>query len=306
MKFHEYLKSCRKKYRFTQEQFVQELYNFDDSFVGMDTRTLSRWESAHTQPSLARQVVIMKFLQTLSGDVLSCFEDYDAKEIEESICRVGVSNIVGKNKELVLNFPSSYIIADNLKITYLKESHLLDTTLKVAIAIDNEFTNNYSQLQEEDLKKWLKHPSSFFLICEYEGQLFGHLFTLKLKPEIFEKVINFEMHENELKSSHFAEQNEDGCSYFVGFFAHSQKAASLLFLRYYAHLIVNQRSILKVGAYTMMSEIKKLLGRIHLLPKTKTEIDKQVIFSYDAPLDEVLINEAVLGMIFKKEDCPEG
>jgi len=63
LQFNKYLKSCRKKYNLTQEHLVQALYNFDDSFVGLDTRTLIRWETGSTQPTAKKQILIIKLLQ---------------------------------------------------------------------------------------------------------------------------------------------------------------------------------------------------------------------------------------------------
>ncbi len=302
MKFNEYLKSCRQKYQLTQEELVQELYNYDEDFIGVDTRTISRWEASQTKPSIDRQITVVKYFSAVSGKTLSCFEDYSTQEIEAQICKVGISNILGKNRELVLNFPSSYIMADNLKITHLRHSQAIDNTIKIVMRLDKEFTDSYSQILGSDFKEWALHPSTLFLICEVDLQFFGLLFTLRLKPEIFDKIMNFEMQEKDINTSHFATFEEEGCSYFLNFFAQSQKAASLLYLRYYAHLIANQNSISKVGALTMMSEGKKLIERINISHKKDTTIDKYKISSYEAPLSDVLINQAVLKMIFQKQD----
>ncbi len=300
MKFNEYLKSCRQKYNLTQEELVQELYNFEVDFIGVDTRTLSRWEQSQTKPSVNRQITIVKYFQTKSDYIFPCFEDFERDEIEAQICEVGVENIIGKNKELVLNFPASYIIADDLKITHLRQLDTIDSTIKMAMRLDKEFTDSYSQLKDENFKQWAMHPSTLFLVCEIDDQFSGLLFTLRLKPEIFDKIINFEMEEKELNISHFASFDEDGCNYLLNFFAQSQKVASLLYLRYYAHLIANQNSILKVGALTMMSEGKKLIERIKLSHYKDTIIDEHSISSYEASLSDVLINEDVLKMIFHK------
>ncbi len=305
MKFNKYLKSCRNNYNLTQEELVQKLYNFDENFIGLDTRTLSRWEQAQTQPSIDKQITIVKYFKTKSNSAFPCFEEYDTDEIQAQICKTGVSNIIGKNRELVLNFPASYMIADDLKITHLRHSDTIDSVIKIAMRLDKEFTDSYSQLQNKNFKDWAMHPSTLFLICEVDNQFFGLLFTLRLKPEIFDKIMNFEMQEKDLNISHFASFEEDGCNYLLNFFAQSQKAASMLYLRYYSHLIANQNSILKVGALSMMSEGKKLIQRIKLLHKEDTIIDEHSISSYEAPLSDVLINEAVLKMIFQKQDCPQ-
>ncbi len=306
LKFNEYLKLCRQENSLTQEEFIQGIYDLDEQFMGVDTGTVSRWERDITQPSIDRQISIVKYFQTKSNDIFPCFNTYSPQEIQAHICKIGIENIIGKNKELVLNFPSSYIMADNLKITHLRHTEQIDNTIKIAISLDQEFTNNYSQLSDKNFKSWAIHPSSLFLICEYNEQFFGLLFTLKLKPEVFEKIMSFEMEEKDLSSKHFATSGEDGCDYLLNFFAQSQKAAALLYLRYYASLIANQNSILNVGALSMMEEGKKLIERINLSHYTDSEIDGHKLSSYQAPLDKVLINRDVLKMIFQKQECPEG
>ena len=305
MKFNEYLKSCRKKYKLTQEELVQKLSAYDENFMGVDTRTLSRWEVAQTQPSMSRQITVVNYFSTLSGHVLSCFENYTKDEIQAQICKIGLANLLGKNKELVLNFPSSYILADNIKITHLRDSKTIDKTISVALRLDKEFTDNYSQILGSDFKEWALHPSTLFLVCEVQDQFFGLLFTLRLKTEVFEKIMSFEMEEKDLNLSHFASFNEDGCNYILNFFAQSQKAASLLYVRYYAHLIANQDTISKVGAIAMMSEGKKLIERINLSHLKEMSIDGYKLSSYEATLKDVLVNQAVLKMIFQKQDFSE-
>lgn len=105
MQFNEYLRFCRKKYNFTQENFVQELYNFDDSFAGLDTRTLIRWETGSTQPTAKKQVLIIQLLQKFSTHVFPCF--YNQKNIEENLCKVGIKNLIGNSKKHIVNFPDN-------------------------------------------------------------------------------------------------------------------------------------------------------------------------------------------------------
>ena len=64
MHFNEYLKQCRENSQLTQEQLVNDLYSFDiDSFRGLDTTTLSKWERSVIKPKLSRQVKIIQYFQ---------------------------------------------------------------------------------------------------------------------------------------------------------------------------------------------------------------------------------------------------
>ena len=86
---------------------VQELYSFDiNSFEGLDTVALSKWESGTTRPKTSRQIAIMKYFQQLTGVKLPSWKGYNDDEIEDLICNVGMKNLLGKNKQFVSGFPS--------------------------------------------------------------------------------------------------------------------------------------------------------------------------------------------------------
>jgi transcriptional regulator with XRE-family HTH domain len=305
LQFNEYLKTCRERYNLTQEELVQELYNTDDEFSGLNTGTLSRWERSATQPSLSKQVGIIKVLQNYNNTVFPCFEELDDKEIENSICKVGIHNLLGNNKKLVLNFLSNVIQVDDMSIIHVRHAENINQILTMPHALDKELTNNFSILEDEHFKTWALHPSNLFLISEYEGQFLGMLFTLRLKPEVFEKIMNFEMKEEDIKVEDFASFEENGCNYILSFFSSNEKSASLLFLRYYAHLIANQKVISDVGALTILDDGRKLINRLNLKHLKEMQVNEGHLSSHRAILSEVLINEPVLKMIFQKQECPE-
>ena len=305
MQFNEYLKSCRERYNLTQEQLVQELYNTDDEFGGLNTGTLSRWERGATQPSLSRQVSIIKVFQNYNTMVFPCFEDLEHEEIENSICKIGVHNLLGNSKRLVLNLLSNVIQVDDMKIIHVRQTENIDQVLIMPHALDKELTNNFSMLKEEHFKTWALHPSNLFLVSEYQGQFFGMLFVLRLKPEVFEKLLSFQMDEQDIATEDFATFEEKGCNYILSFFASNEKSASLLFLRYYAHLIANQNTISDVGALTILDDGRKLISRLKLKYLKDVHVKEGHISSHRATLSEVLLNEDVLKMIFQKQECPE-
>ena len=80
-------------------------------------------------------------------------------------------------------------------------------------------------------------------MCEFNDQFFGLLFTLRLKPDIFSKLVNFEMEESDIDIDDFASSEEMGSDYFLSFIALNDDVASLLFIKYYAQLIANQKNI---------------------------------------------------------------
>ena len=277
-----------------------------ENFEGLDTSTISKWERGITKPKLSRQVRILQYFQSITNSALPCWGNYSHNEIEERICKVGMQNLLGKSRELILNFPSKMIAADDLTVTQLRESDEIDKIISINIDLDRGFNHRFTGLLPENFKEWAIHPSNSFFVCEYKDQFFGLLFTLRLKPEIFEKVMNLELKEKDIREDHLAAMNEMGSNYIISFFAMNEKAATMLFIRYYAHLIANQAVIEEVGVATMMDSARKILKNMNLKLYSGCKIDEDLILeTYREKLANFLASEYVLKMTLSKQECPE-
>ncbi len=303
MKFNEYLKSCRKNYNFTQEELVQELYNFSDAFAGLDARTLSRWEQGSTKPSAAKQVVIVQLFQKHSTHIFPCFSSL--KNVEEELCKIGIKNLIGQSKEHIVNFPTNIFSTGDIDISHVRSHENIDLLLKMPQSILSGRADNYFQITVEHLREWALHPSNLFLIAQSNDTFVGMFFTIRLKPEVFKKLLSFEIKVKDVSHNDFASFEEEACNFPVAIFAYNEKVASLLYVRYYAHLISNQDTIIEVGTTPLLKGAKKLLEKMHCHHIEDKEIDGRTLASYSAPLEEILINEDVLKMVFQKQDCPE-
>ena len=266
---------------------------------------LSKWERGVIQPKLAKQVSIVKYFQELTASALPCFDNYTVNKAEALLCEVGMKNLLGKSKKLVLDFPSSVIGIDDLMVYHVRNSENFDKYIAINVDLDRGFTHDYSQLDFERFKSWASNPVNSFYVCEYKGQFFGLLFTLRVKPKTFDDLMTFKIDEKELKNDDFALFNEVGSNYMLSFFAMNDKAATLLFIRYYAHLIANQNVIEEVGTASMMEDAKKLIGKMQLHAyERKTVSDNLTIESFRASLSTFLAHERVLKMLLSKQDIP--
>jgi len=307
MKFGEFIKSCREQTHMTQEQLVQELYLFDDTlFHGLDTTTLSKWERAVTQPKTAKQLRILQFFQKKQETILPCFSTYSIPENEKFICKIGVKNlIIGKRKDLVLNFPSKMMTIDNLSIAHLRHLERMDLFLEVAADMRNSVHPAYTAIEESYMHDWALHPANLFWACQYKGFVTGFLFVLRLKPEVQRKILHFEMAYSDLTLDDFASMEEPGSHIITHFFAWNDKSATLLIIRYYAHLISNQHNIESIGATVYYDEGKDILANMNLQAlETYTEADIEIT-SYFETLSHIIVSENVVKMLFRKEACPE-
>ncbi len=305
MKFNEYLKSCRQKYNLTQEELVQELYNFDDIFEGLDIGTFSRWERGATKPNMDKHISIVKYFKKKSNHILSCFENTDRHNIEDELCKMGIKNLIGHSKEHILNFPTKSFKVDDISIKHLRSTDDIEAVLQMPYAVIENLTDNVYNLSFENIKDWALHPSNLFLLSEYKEEFAGILFTLRLKPDIFQKIIDFEMDLKDISLDDFASFTEMGCNLPMVFFAYNDKSSTLLILRYYAHLIANQDVIKSIGAVPLLDSAKKIVQKMNMKYYKEKDVAQGTLCSYYAPLSEVLINEAVLKMIFHKQDCPQ-
>ena len=237
---------------------------------------------------------------------MPCWDNYTVKETEEMICKVGMKNLLGNSKELVLNFPSSTIGEDDLNVYQLRNSFTIDEVIDINMGLDKDFNHDTTQLRSEQFKEWALYPSSLFYACEYKRQFFGLLFTLQLKPEVFEKIMDLEIDEKDLTVDDLAAPEEIGCNHMISFFAMNEKAAAMLFVRYYAHLIANQKVIKEIGVATMMEDAKKLIGNMNLHHHGSKGVGKGLeLQTYRETLPNFLASEKVVKMLLSKQECPE-
>ncbi len=307
MHFNEYLKSCREHSHLTQEQLTSDLYSYDiDSFKGLETTTISKWERSVTKPTASKQVNIIRYFQQKTGAALPCWDGYTVEEAESLICKAGMRNLIGKRKKLIYDFPSEMMSVDDMKIYPLRNFERMDVLIEATIHLQQSYTHKYMQVSREQLKEWALRPENLFLACEYKDAFLGLFFTLRIKPEIFNKILNFEMKRSEISTDDFAEPNEIGSGLMIAFFAMNEKAATLLFIRYYAHLIANQKHIDEIGGITIEDEAKKIVTNMNLQFDTSKMTDDGVeIDSFRQTLPNVLASENAVKMLLSKQECPE-
>ncbi len=302
MQFNHYLKTCRLQAKLTHKQLAENLYSYDtENFKTIDTSILSKWERGIVHPLMAKKLGFLKYFQSLYDQALPCFEDYSVEKIEAMVCETGINNLLGKSKKLILDFPSSATGADNLIVYQLRNTENTDKYVEINVDLDQAFNHKYTGLTFEQFRTWAVNPVNSFFVCEYRGQFFGLLFALRVKPEIFEKLMRFEMKEEQLTDSDLATFDEVGSNYIISFFAMSMPAANLLFLRYYAHLIANQHHIDEVGVATMMNDGEKLISNMNFTLYKSVELPNDLLLrSYRATLASFLAHEKVLNLILSK------
>ncbi|SFZ97663.1 hypothetical protein MNB_SV-5-1141 [hydrothermal vent metagenome] len=237
--------------------------------------------------------------------ILPCFEHYSLLEVEEKLSLDNMQTLLGKSEKIVLNFPKFNKTIEELNIYNLRDIPFIkDKIIKLNSKLENDFNYGLSDFYTDKISEWSQTKDNIFLICSLEDSFLGYLFALRLKPKIFTKLVNLEMKESEIKQEHFASLEEMGSDYFLSFFAMNKEAAALLFIKYYAQLVINQKSIHEVGGATMLEDAKKLIEKMCLQrhkakPITLDDGEEIMLQTYKESLANFIACESVLKLIFQ-------
>ena len=104
----------------------------------------------------------------------------------------------------------------------------------------------------------------------------------------------------------FVAAEESGSIMPLSFFAMNEKVATMLLVRFYAHLIANQGSIREIGGVTDFKETQDLIKRMNLrYTGNHLVVDETDIRAYRQSLKGVMASEYFRKMLVDREQCPE-
>ena len=190
---------------------------------------------------------------------------------------------------------------DELKVYPIRDSYKVHALFKLNMDLHHATNHLFSQLGIEQFKAWSEHPSNLFLACEYKEVFSGLFFSVRLKQDIFDRLMHFEMRKSEIRKEDFAANDEVGSDFLLSFYAINHKVATMLFVRHYAYLIANQKNIIEIGVTTALDEVKKTVHNMNLeFYKSKVLEEKVKLDAYRQKLDKVLATEYVVKMLFSE------
>lgn len=301
-KFSDYLRICRENKGVTQSELVDELINNDPTFSSLDATTLSRWERGVSKPALSKQTLIIKYFSRYFDRIYPFLDEAEPIEIEKSFCAIGFSKLLGRHK-MVMDFPTKHMDTKLFKVNFYKESNHKMTALRRNHMIMQEIYG--PQFCDQLHQNLAQHPSNYFAICEYQDDYYGHFFALKLKPEVFKRLMDFTMRADEVTVADIAEDDEVGSYYFFGFFSLGELVISLIWIHFYTQLIKQQKSIADLGAMIVSKEGEVIAKNMNTECINTIEIQGTTIMNFQASVDQMLITENVVKMLFNPESCPE-
>ncbi|SFZ98651.1 hypothetical protein MNB_SV-5-433 [hydrothermal vent metagenome] len=306
MQFGEYLKLCREESNLTQKQLVDELYNHDiENFSGLDTNTLGKWERGATKPKATKQISILKYFQDFFNLPLPCLNLYNEDQIKKLILKKEIKNLFGSTKHMIYNFPSEMMSCEDIDVYLLRDSARITPVIESSTHFQQTDNSDFINLSYEKTKEFALHPDTFFLACDYKGHGLGWMFCMKIKVDVFQKLMNFEMKKSDITVEDIASYDEEGSMLLGSYFAMNVKAASMLVLRYYIYLIENQHTIKEMGGSTTSSEASKFFQNMNLKRYTTTETDSKQIVSYRQTIKDFFTSDISIQILFSKDSSIE-
>lgn len=302
-KFSDYLNICREAKQATQNELVDELIALDSSFKFLDTTTLSRWERGVSKPSMGKQVLILRYFSTYYGRIYPFIETAERIDIVKSFCAIGFAGLVGRHKALVMNFPTHQMNKAEFNICEFNESQHKSAAISNNRHLYIELYKDHLCAEQQEL--FADNINNLFLVCDHNDQYFGHFFTLRLKTDVFDDVINFRRTDRSLTNDDIAGADEVGSYYFYGLFAMSNQVISLFYVHFYSYLIQKQECIDELGVIAASKDGKMMARNMNMECVALQETKTQVNHSFRASLEDILINDNVVKMLFNPENCSE-
>ena len=112
--------------------------------------------------------------------------------------------------------------------------------------------------------------------------------------------------QEDIAVENFARETQKRSNYVLSFFSMNDKAASALFIRYYAHLLSYQKVLEATGTTAIMDEAKKLLEKIELKQCRSREYKQGLTqVSYVKNIFEFVASKPFVKLVFQKEECKE-
>jgi hypothetical protein len=195
--------------------------------------------------------------------------------------------------------------AEHFSILPLRHFERMEELLEIHQNLHENLVPPYNRLEIDRLREWAFHPESLFYVVLYKRTLLGLFFSVRLRPERFGALMEFRISRRELSVEDFAGEGEEASILLLSLFALDSRVASLLMMRFYAHLIAHQKSIRDVGLSTSLREIERLVERLDLRVHRSRKIDGITHVAYRNNLFNLLSGETAMRLLFPKSECPE-
>ena len=297
----EYIRICREKLGWTQEKLVEELFLYDiDRFGGVDTTTVSKWERGASRPPLRRTQALIRFFQYHLSRPLPCWTARNEEDAMESLCDGEIAQILGSPKHLVARVPLGIDFSRGVRLMSLRGHPRAEELLEITAMMLETTATPYDRVGETELKRWMNCPDHLFTVVVYRDTFLGLFFSLRLKPESFEKVLAFEKRKWELGEEDWATARERCSILPVAFHALTQPVGTLLMARLYAHLLAHQEEVEAVGFVSSLRETEKVAENMGLRCIGEREVGETRLHAYRGDLYDLFASPLIVKSLFER------
>jgi DNA-binding XRE family transcriptional regulator len=289
----------RKHFELTQKQLVLKLSYLDDEFKGVNTVTISRWETDTTTPNIKKKHKLMSFLFN-NG----CLESSACREIIRGCYKnlhEPLYQIFSKNYQYIIgNLPEQKGVSDynfislkNFKFAKEYIEHIVD--IEKASNVKSYYTTTPKELYDLSIEK-----ASFSIICERKKQHLGHFIILKLKNDVAEDIAYHRRSEMSIKTEDICQPYEKGTYYVHAMYGRNPEIAAQLNVKAYLYFLDNIEYIDNIMIFSSRTDganITKDYG-IKLVAKG---IDETYNFEWHgmlSPVEDILLSNTVLKLAF--------
>lgn len=268
MLFSHYVKTNRKS--MSQDEFARALISFDNEFEGLNTVTVCRWETNFSLPSLKNICKVIAYFGDSPSKILPLIDYNKTSRKGHSLVTSITNKVIPSTKGIQIgNYPTSarYEIVDLNKDF---DTNLVNSLLDFDHSIfDTEFP-----VTKEILLHWSSSSSTINLVCRIFHTYLGHLIALRLKPDTFEEIIDGNMEESEICSSHLVSENEDHCLYVYSIYGANKVIATFFILEMVKAIFRSNGFCRKLGGLCATVDGVRLARNLNMTPKTIGPNDK--------------------------------
>jgi len=293
------LSAYRKTKYLTQKEMVEELFTFNSDFSGLNTVTLSRWETGTTKPSLKKRKYLLSFFAANK-----CFSErttcYKLGHQAYEDLYVPLSAVFTRNYQyLIGNFPELNVDFSSLHPL----SCFPHADEHIEHIIDIETVTNvegYYTLDKEKFHSLCAHPSSFAIICERKRQHLGHFVMFKVKNHVAKDIVYHRRNEHSLTTDDLCAENEKGTYYIHALYGKNLQIAALLNVKAYIHLYENLDFVENIAIFSSRNDGVLLTKDYGIKCVAK---GKDVHFGFGwhgmlSPVEDILFSDTVVKLIF--------
>ena len=206
----EYLSIRRAEKGLSQEQMVGALFDFHAEFSNIDSQTISRWELGKISPSIPRQVLLMQFFKDEPHTLLAD----SGFAIRQLPTLAAFERLLDSNMEFSHVLGAHPYADKSLEVEkYPVSAEGSESFAKRVAGYQVNLSRGRDVWDIDQLMPLIQFPSTMADYYKIGEVWAGHSLVLRLKPQILDAVLTFEIADHELTIEHLAQSDEDGDIY---------------------------------------------------------------------------------------------